>query len=196
MGRSSSESLSGRQMVLVRRRAFVSAYLTNGGMAFDALIQAGYPADNKQALQQRATKLFRNPQIQKMLRAQMVTRSGIEQDRIHEEIKNLVKEAKDRFLAAKDAKLDALDHATALKWEEQANNRFRLLLQATQLMLESCTKTLDFRKKRGEGGEEGKTLSLVQNVVIVDRKTEEAKVAHEGAHEALDLTPSRVVNAG
>jgi hypothetical protein len=185
-----------RQMVLVRRRAFVHAYLTNGGQALDALIQAGYPAENKQALSHRASSLFKNPVVQKMLRAQMVTRSGIEQDRIHEEIKLLVKEAKERFMQAKEAKLDALKASDALKWEEQANNRFRLLLQATQLMLESCTKTLDFRRKKGDESGEGKTLSLVQNVVIVDRKSEEARVAHEGAHDALDLSPSRIVNAG
>ncbi len=179
-------------MVLARRRAFVQAYLTNGGIAVDALAQAGYPVQDKRMMKDRATKLFMNPMVQKMLRATVVTRSGVEQDRIHEEIKLLVREAKDRFVSAKDRQMDE-DPEIALKWEEQTNNRFRLLLQATQLMLESCSKTLTARMRLGEKQGDDRQLSLVQNVVIVDRKTEEAKQVHQGTHEALDITPSRVV---
>jgi hypothetical protein len=183
-----------RQMVLVRRRAFVSAYLTNGGMAVDALVQAGYPVQDKRMMKDRATKLMLNPLVQKMLRGSLGSRNGVEQDRIHEEIKILVKEAKDRYVAAKERQMDA-DPDLAVKWEEQTNRRFSLLLQATELMLESCTKTLKMRMKIGERQGDEKTLSLVQNVVIVDRQTEEAKKTHEGIHDALDLTPSRVIDA-
>jgi hypothetical protein len=179
-------------MVLVRRRAFVQAYLTNGGIAVDALIQAGYPSQDKRMMKDRATKLFMNPLVQKMLKAQVVSRSGIEQDRIHEEIKLLVREAKERFLAAKERQLDG-DPKVDILWEEQTNNRFRLLLQATQLMLESCSKTLTARMRLGEKQGDERQLSLVQNVVIVDRASEAAKATHEGTHEALGITPSRVV---
>ena len=186
-----------RALTLMRRRIFVQAYLENGGDAGQALIDAGYPVTTRKMVRGHSMRLFRHPQVQEMLKAQTISRNGIEQDRIHEEIKKLHREALSRYQTARDRQMDS-DPERAIKWEEQTNRRFQLLLQAAELMLESATKHMKFRMSRGldNVGKEDKTVNLVQNVVIVDRKSEEAKKVHEGAHEALDITPSRVVDAG
>ena len=174
----------------------MQAYLENGGDAAGAFAEAGYSVKSPKMVRYHALRIFRHPAMQEMMKAATVSRNGFEQDRIHEEIKKLHREALSRYHAARDRELDS-DPDRALKWEEQTNNRFRLLLSATELMLESATKHLRFRvQKLGEKPGDEKMLQLVQNVVIVDRKTEEAKQIHEGSHEALGITPSRVVDAG
>lgn len=163
----------------MRREAFVNAFL-DCGIASKAALISGYSDEPSQA-GARGSMLLHTQRIQEMLKKRLPQRNPAEMARVHGNIVELVSEAKSRYSGAREQLNEEGDDFAAREW-------FKLLLAATRLLADSAGATV---RARGIGPEaqpvEARLISITQNVVIVDRKLEEARKLHDGSHGALGL---------